>query len=192
MAGGAWSNAHANPQSSGVNFLQGDFAGSSNLSGAIRLVRPLWILAALIAALHVGATVVDWAVLKQQKTSLQNGMVERFKKVFPDSKVIVDAPLQMSRNLADLRRAAGVSDTSDFLPLLAAYSSALAGTPNAKTTSMQYEKGRLQVDVSLPDAQAAENLRNKFEAAKLTVKLEATNPKADGVDARYSLGGGNP
>jgi general secretion pathway protein L len=192
VAGGAWSNAHANPQSSGINFLQGDYASSGNMSNAMRLAKPLWILAALIAALHIGATIVDWAMLKYQKNAAQSSMVERFKKVFPESKVIVDAPLQMSRNLADLRRAAGVSDASDFLPLAAAYSGALAGVPNARTTTMQYEKGRLQVDVALPDAQAAENLRGKLQAAKLSVKLEATNPKTDGVDARFSLSGGAP
>jgi general secretion pathway protein L len=148
IAGGAWSNAHANPQSSDINFLQGDYAKSGNLSGALRLAKPLWILAALIAALHIGATAVDWAMLKYQKNAMQNGMTERFKKVFPESKVIVDAPLQMSRNLADLRRAAGITDASDFLPLAAAYSSALGATPGARTTAMQYEKSRLQVDVA--------------------------------------------
>jgi general secretion pathway protein L len=192
VAGGTWSNAHANPQAHGINLLQGDLASSGNLSGAMRLAKPLAIFAASIVALHVGATAIDWGILKQQKTSLQNGMVERFKKVFPESKVIVDAPLQMSRNLADLRRAAGVSDASDFLPLLAAYSGVVTSIPNAKTTTMQYEKGRLQVDVSLPDAQAADTLRGKLQAAKLSVKLDATNPKADGVDARFSLSGGQP
>jgi phage antirepressor YoqD-like protein len=44
----------------------------------------------------------------------------------------------------------------------------------------------------LPDAQAAEALRDRLQAAKLTVKLEATNPKADGVDARFNVSGGNP
>lgn len=192
LAGGAWSHAHANPQTSSINFLQGEYAKSANLSGAMRLAKPLWILAGLIAALHIGATMVDWAMLKYQKNALQNGMTERFKKVFPDSKVIVDAPLQMSRNLADLRRAAGISDASDFLPLLAAYSNALAGTPNARTTAVQYEKGKLQVDVALPDAPAAEALRGRLLAAKLSPKLEATNPKADGVEARFSISGGQP
>ena len=190
IAGGAWSNPHANPQSSGVNFLQGDFAGSSNLSGAMRLAKPLWILVALIAAVHVGATVVDWGLLKYQKNAMQSGMTERFKKVFPESKVIVDAPLQMSRNLADLRRASGQADPRDFLPLAAAYSNALTNTPNARTLAMQYEKGRLQIDVALPDVQAVEALRGRLEAAKLSAKLESTNPKPDGVDARISVGGG--
>ncbi len=189
VAGGAWSNAHANPQTSGINFLQGDFASSGNMSGALRLAKPLWIVAALIAALHIGATVVDWALLKQQKSALQSGMTERFKKTFPDTKVIVDAPLQMSRNLADLRRAAGQTDSSDFLPLLATYSNVITATAGARTTGMQYEKARLQIDVALPDAAAAESLRRQLEAAKLTVKLEATNAKADGVEARFSMGG---
>jgi general secretion pathway protein L len=192
IAGGAWSHAHANPQTSDINFLQGDYAKSGNLSGAMRLAKPLWILAALIATLHIGATAVDWAILKYQKNALQSGMTARFKKAFPESKVIVDAPLQMSRNLADLRRASGQADASDFLPLAAAYSSALAGTPNARTLAMQYEKGRLQIDVALSDVAAAEVLRGKLEAAKLSAKLESTNPKPDGVDARISIGGGTP
>jgi general secretion pathway protein L len=189
IAGGAWSNAHANPQTSDINFLQGDFASKGNISGAMRLAKPLWILAALIAVVHVGATIVDWAMLTQQKKSLQSSMTERFKKAFPEAKVIQDAPLQMSRNLADLRRAAGQTDSSDFLPLMAAFSGVISATPGARTTAMQYEKGRLQVDVALPDAAAAEALRGRLQAAKLSVKLDATNPKADGVDARFSLGG---
>jgi hypothetical protein len=46
--------------------------------------------------------------------------------------------------------------------------------------------------VALPDVAAAEALRGKLEAAKLSAKLESTNPKPDGVDARISVGGGAP
>ncbi len=188
--GGAWTHAHANPQGSNVNFLQGNLAPSRKMADTLARTKPLWILAALIPLLHLGATTVDWVLLKNQKSSLQSQMTERFKKVFPDAKVIVDAPLQMNRNLADLRRAGGVADASDFLPLLGSFSAALAATPNARTTAMQYEKGRLQIDVSLTNAEAAETLRGKLQAAGHSAKVESTLPKPDGIDARISVGGG--
>jgi general secretion pathway protein L len=189
--GGIWDNAHAHPQASQFNFLQGDYAPSHKMDDALARAKPIWIIAGIIAALHIGATMVDWALLKNQKSALQSQMTERFKKVFPDAKVIVDAPLQMSRNLAELRRAGGVADASDFLPLLGVLSNAVSATPNARTTGLQYDKGRLLADVSAPNNEALESLRKRLQDAKLSAKVESSQPKADGVEARLSISGGN-
>jgi general secretion pathway protein L len=190
--GGIWDNAHAHPQASQFNFLQGDYAPSHKMDDALARAKPIWVIAGLIAALHIGATGIDWALLKNQQSMLKNQMTERFKKVFPDAKVIVDAPLQMSRNLADLRRASGVADASDFLPLLGVFTNAAGASPNVRTSGLQYDKGRLQADVSVPNNEALEALRKRLQDAKLTAKLESSQPKGDAIEARISIGGGNP
>ena len=83
--------------------------------------------AAVLIAAHVALTAADWARLSSESSSLQSRMESEFRRLFPDTTAVVDAPLQMQRRVADLRRNSGMGDASDLLPMLAAISPALDG-----------------------------------------------------------------
>lgn len=99
--------------------------------------RPVrWGLAALLLANIVGLNVWAW----QQQSSLNAKRVQMsnlLTQSFPNVKTVVDAPLQMSRELIALRQATGASGAQNLESLLSAFSnsnSTVAGvsiTPTA-------------------------------------------------------------
>ena len=72
--------------------------------------RPAAILAVGILAVHGVLTVADWSRLAYEARGLRGDMEAAFRKAFPEAKAVVDPALQMRRNVADLRRAAGEPD----------------------------------------------------------------------------------
>lgn len=84
--------------------------------------RPAAVVAGLIALFHFASLAISVWQLDRQATALRQEMVATFQSAFPDAKAIVDPALQMSRNLADLRRERGQA-TDPIVPGLAAMQS---------------------------------------------------------------------
>jgi len=81
------------------------------------------------------------ALLAGEKHQLVSGMTETFRETFGADATIVDAPLQMRRNIARLRHAAGVSDDADFSPLLEKFSGASGSIPGNTLRTLRYDDG---------------------------------------------------
>ena len=191
---GAWSSALGIPVTAGgewqwpasaehgINLLQGEFTAKSTHADWLPRLRPALILASLILGLQVAFTIGDWAMLKLEKHRLTTAMEQSFRKAFPDAKVIVDAPLQMSRNLAELRHNAGMTDQNDFLPLLAQVAPNL-GT-EVRLRSLEYQQENLKIRLILPNPAAAESLRANLPQAKFT----SGNSSPAGLEAELTIG----
>ena len=97
----------------------------------------------LLAAAHlVGLNAWAW----QERDALaakQAGVRNALTQTFPKVQVVVDAPVQMERELAVLRQAAGSVSPRDLEPLLAAAGAALpeGQLPNA----LEYTAGELRL-----------------------------------------------
>ena len=172
----------------GVNLLQGEFASAGFETDWLSRLRLPLILASIIVVLQLGGGFADWLMLSYEKRQLATEMQKTFRQAFPEAKVIVDAPLQMQRNLAELRHANGVPDPSDFLPLLAKVAPVLSQSGVANVKSMQYEQGILKMEVALNDAQTPENLRNRLRVSGLSVDFEkGEKPKSGGAIVHLTL-----
>ena len=112
-------------------------------------------------------------------------MVATFKQTFPEAAAIVDPALQMRRNLADLQRARGIAESSDFLPLLAQVAPLLR---QGHIQSLQYSQDQLVFDVLLSDAAQLDDLRQQLRALPLRAEIGAPNATTAGVKVRLSLG----
>lgn len=190
-AGPPWSWREADiPATQGINLLQGSFASSRSRAELLGRYRLPLRLAAGIAALYTVVSIADWAWLAWQRYALQAQMTETFKAAFPEAKSIVDAPLQMRRNLADLKRARGEAQPGDFLPLLANALPAVGATGGA-AQALQYERGKLQLDLRLPQAQSVEALNQRLSAAGIPAKVDSVNATPNGVLARVTVTGGS-
>jgi general secretion pathway protein L len=183
---------HPDTPSGGVDLLQGAFASSS-------LARDWWpnlrlplILAGLIALLQVGATTTEWLLLSREKQQLQAAMERSFREAFPDARVVVDAPLQMQRNLAELRGAAGQLSPLDFLPLLARAAAALDADDRSNLRAVRYESSQLSLDVALPDRAAADVLLKRLTDAGLASQLQNVSGAAPQSLARIVITGNTP
>ncbi len=133
--------------------------------------RPALLLGGAILAVHVALSLADWGRLWYEARNLRNGMETAFRKAFPEAKAVVDAGLQMNRNVADLRRAAGQPDPSDLVPLLAKLAPALAAT-GARPASLRYERGELELELTVGAGVTREGLAGRLKTPGLAVRVE--------------------
>ncbi|MBN8766431.1 MAG: type II secretion system protein GspL [Thiobacillus sp.] len=176
----------------GIDLLQGAFAPVGVTHGDWSAWRLPLILAGLIALLQIGATTTEWWLLSREKQTLQATMEKHFRAAFPDARVVVDAPLQMQRNLAELRGAAGQMSPTDFLPLLARTAAALdAGSRNG-LRAIHYEAGQLRLDLPVTDRAAAEQLLQRLADAGLSSQLQSVSGTAPQSMARIAITGSRP
>ena len=128
-----------------------------------------WGAGLLVAAHLVGLNAWAWQernALAAKEAGVRNALTQTFPKV----QVVVDAPVQMERELAVLRQAAGSVSPRDLEPLLAAAGGALpAGQwPNA----LEYTAGELRLrGVTLaPEEQTAAFTR--LQAAGYNARMD--------------------
>ena len=119
-------------------------------------------------------------------------MEERFREAFPDARAIVDAPLQMQRNLAELRGTAGQMSPSDFMPLLSRVAPALDADSRGNLRAIRYEASQLNLEVAVTNQAAAENLLRRLTDAGLAGQLQSVSGTAPQSLARIAITGNTP
>ena len=97
---------------------------------------------------------------------------------------LVDAPLQMQRNLADLRRASGQSQSNDFIPLLAKVMPLIKSANGVEAIS--YDQGALKVDALFRDESSISELRDQLKMVA-GASIEASIPKEGGMAVRIAI-----
>ena len=155
------------------NLLQFDLAPQHRSSLALgklgrQLLSPAWAqarwgLAALLVLQLLGLNVMAWQQ-RHALTEKRSAMDALLRSSHPQVRAVLDAPLQMQRETAALRVAAGVPGDEDFEPLLAA---AAAAWPDglAPPAELRFETGRLSLPAaSLPPTQT-EQLRARLQPA---------------------------
>jgi general secretion pathway protein L len=118
----------------------------------------------LIALQVLGLNALAWqesSALKAQQASLQNIL----KTTFPSVTLVIDAPLQMQREVDALQQKSGTASSADLEPLLAA----LAGVLPAGQTPQQlhYANQALRVQGVALDGDAASVARLKAQGLRL-------------------------
>ena len=137
-------------------------------SGLAAFLRaPQWRAArwatVLIAVAHlVGLNA--WAWQEQRSLAAKQAAVRNtLTQTFPQVKVIVDAPLQMERELAQLRLAAGDLSSRDLEPLMAAAGRVLP--PGTQPTGIEFSNNELRLRGLELSAEALDGLRAQLGAA---------------------------
>jgi general secretion pathway protein L len=125
-----------------------------------------WAVAALVAVNLVGLNAWAWkerAGLQDKRDAIRATLTQ----TFPQVRVVVDAPVQMEREVAALRQQTGTASPQDLDALLGALGTALP--PGRGPSSLQYTGGRLRAaGLSLAAdefRQVAERLKNLGYAA---------------------------
>jgi len=169
------------------NLLPG--AGPGRWSGKELLARfkPAAILAVGIFMVHGALTAADWTRLAIEARGLRSDMDAAFRKAFPDAKAVVDPALQMRRNVADLRRAAGEPDATDFVPVLAKVAPALAAA-GLRPQSLRYERGELALDLTVAPDDTRERVASRLQVPGLRVQVERITAGAAGPVATVRIG----
>lgn len=167
-----------------INLLQGEFAPPSKGQTWIKQLRPALPVLGIIVALHLVASLGDWARLRHERNRLQNDMVATFKQTFPEATAVVDPALQMRRNLSGLRRTRGVADSADLLPLLAAAAPLMR---QGKVLTLQYEQDKLQFDLLLRDSAQLATLHAQLPTLPLRAELGVANTLPSGIKVQLTV-----
>ncbi|MFC0402443.1 type II secretion system protein GspL [Paraburkholderia rhizosphaerae] len=109
-----------------------------------RLRAPIALVAAAALVAIVGAN-VQWLMLARERDTLNSQMTEALLNAFPKTTVVLDAPGQMSRQLQQLRVAAGELSPEDFLSLADGLARSLGPLPVNGLAALDYQNHRLDV-----------------------------------------------
>lgn len=173
------------PARSARNLLSGEFSPQGGRGAAWAAFKPSLALGASALLLYALFSFGEWMRLERQAGTLKSQTVEIFRAAFPQVQTVVDPPLQMQRLYDQVKRERGQLGESDFLPMLAAVSEALES--RGAYRSLSYEEGRLELTIALPDALAAQRLRDAFERRGLAPTLRESRPSGAGVEASFSV-----
>lgn len=173
------------------NLLWGKFAPPPRISEAWPWLRPALMAALLLFGVEVVVSNLEWALLANEKHQLESRMTDTFRETFGADAAIVDAPLQMRRNVARLRHAAGVIDDADFTPLLQKFSGAASAIPGNSLRTLRYEDGKLDIEMTLANASTLDKLQQRIAEAGLQTRVVDTHTSGNGlnVQLRISAGG---
>lgn len=187
VAGAEWDWRRTAIPEDALNFLSGDFAPRAKVQEWWPKLRPAAYLLLAVFAVELAGNNIEWAMLANEKNQLTKNMQRTFRATFGDAVTLVNAPLQMQRNLAELRHAAGVPDTGDFLPLLNMASRSLAALPLGSVVALHYEAGRLDIDIQLARSTDFAGLKQSIQRSGLGVRVGEIRDQGNGAEARLTL-----
>lgn len=170
-----------------LNLLQSGFATGGPWREFARALRPAAIM---LAILLLGTVLFDtgerWWLGRTAKAQRLE-MVELFRKSFPDARAIVDPAAQMQTNLAALQAGSGTPAAGDLLPLLSRAAAVLQSQQQAQMQGLQYGDGALTLELSAPDFQTLEAIKNALTAAGLQAQVLGANSRANAVEGRVRI-----
>ena len=173
-----------------VNLLWGSLAPKTKLREWLPKFRPVaFILLSAIFIETLGAN-IEWGLLNHQKDLATQEMERTFLKTFGETSVVVNPPLQMQRNIATLRHAAGLADDADFLSLLDQAAGALSALPAGSISALHYESGRLDVDLKLHDEAGLISLQQRLQSKGLFVRPGVVRNSGNSIETRLSIQAG--
>jgi len=143
---------------------------ANNLWQAPRWRPARWGLLALLALNLGGLQWMAWQQ-RQQQAQLQKDMATLLTRSFPAVQVVVDAPLQMAREVQALQRALGQPSAADLEPMLTSLARALPAT--AQLSSIQFRPGELRW-------QAPAVTSDRIEAAREPLRQQGYQLLPDG------------
>lgn len=171
------------------NLAQGEFDASggrralrhAGQRAAQALVSPQWRAArwgavALLLAHLVGLNA--WAVHEQRALADKRAAVQQvLTRSFPQVKVVVDAPLQMERELAALRRSSGAAAAADLEALLSALtasggSGAAAASASPAPGQIEFVQGELRARGIALQGADLQAVRDRAKAVGATVDVQ--------------------
>ncbi|MBL0125454.1 MAG: hypothetical protein IPP88_23255 [Betaproteobacteria bacterium] len=151
--------------SKSANLLTGEFAPREAVGKWIGLLRPALIVLALMVSVHVLLILIDNWRLNGERLALEREMTQVFKAAFPAAQAIVDPPLQLQRNLQQLKRERGLPADADAQNLIARLVSLLQTLPGepVSVSTLAVRDGTATLDLVLATADQRAHLQRAVD-----------------------------
>jgi general secretion pathway protein L len=169
-----------------VNLLQGEFQPSGGISRRLAAFKPVAVTLACLLVLQISFSMLDYAFKTNDNRKLDQAMVTQFKASFPNANV-VDAPLQMQRNLEELKHGVGQSGNTDFIPLLAAVTTSIGAISTERLKGMDYQSGKLILNLLMPDMEQAQAMRQRLSASGLSATIDNSHQSPQGLELQLVI-----
>ncbi len=167
----------------GIDLAQGDMAVAGRgrwlqqAAGVLRdlLSAPAWRAARIGFALFVVANIVGlnaWAWQERSALEAKRKLsTQLLTQTFPQVKVVVDAPVQMQREVSLLRQASGALGSRDLESMYARF--AAAAQLNAAPAAIEFAAGEVSIKGSGLGAAQLSALQAQLQGAGLSARSDA-------------------
>ncbi|MEO8102928.1 MAG: type II secretion system protein GspL [Betaproteobacteria bacterium] len=147
------------------NLLSGEFAAREAAGRWLALLRPALIVLALAIGAQLVFTLIDNARLNGARQALEQELTQVFKTAFPAAQAIIDPPLQMQRNLQQLKRERGLPADADAQMLIARLTGLLQALPGGPATvsALTVRDGIATLDAVLAGAEQRAHLQRAVD-----------------------------
>lgn len=128
-----------------------------------------WAAIALVAVNVAGLQVWAWkeqAALAAKRVTIRSILTT----TFPDVRVVVDAPLQMARSLADLQRQSGAASSGDLETMLGLFQSVAPELPSP--VAIEFIAGEMRLKVLDASSPAVASLSTRLQSHGYTAALD--------------------
>ena len=174
----------AEPAPAGPDLRQGEFAPQLPLKRWWGVWQQVAVALGVALILKTGLSVADYQTLKAEDLQLRQAIQDSYRRINPRG-VVVDAEKQLNRQLAEL--GAGAQHRA-FTPVLVTLLGAAGAVPDITLTSVNFSGGReIRVNLSAPNFQSVELVRDQLGQRSLQASLESSNARGDGVVARLRV-----
>ena len=174
------------PVAVAMNFLQGAYAPRTAAKGgwmAWRLSAALVL--ALLLALGINE-VIERSRLQAATQEADGHLDALFRKTFPETRRVINPKAQMEQQLQALR--GRQSSASNFLALLTEGGLSLKALAGVQLESVDYQNGRLDLDLIVRDVQALDELKRGLRSQpKLVIEILSATAADDAVRSRVRI-----
>jgi len=168
-----------------LNLLQGEF---SRREQTRQLWRPWRAAAALLLALLLlqgGMAGARYLELSREDERLARQIEQVYRDAFPEAQRVVNAPVQMEQKLAELRR----GSSGQELHRLLLHAAPRLRDSGVSLRALNYSPGLLDIELSAPDLQTLDRLKQALDSAPLRAEITAADSGGGGVAGRIALRG---
>lgn len=166
-----------------INLLQAEFGQSAHLRQLARPLRPALAMLAAWLVVAVALDVAEWWRLDARYQQYQAEMHQIYRTSFGTA---AQYPYEQFRRGVEALQARGGS--AGMLPLLARVAPALeAERARVRVHSIKYGERSLTLDLTLPDYQALDGVKNALQAAGVDVEVLAATGRDNAVEGRLRV-----
>lgn len=172
-----------------INLLQGDYSKTEAMGKAWKPWRLPAALAATLAILWGGSSVLNYQSLGVKQQQLQVEMADVLKSTFPDVRNPERDPLrQMRSRVRQVLAGGGGIDEGSFIAMMSAIGVALGEVEKPMVTSMNFRSGKLDVQLDTASLQDIDKIKSSLESdKKLKAQVRSANKDKDRIKARLRI-----
>jgi general secretion pathway protein L len=167
--------------------LQQRYKAENRQAGEWRRWRNAAIVAGLVVVLGLSSWSVDVYRLQRESAFLEQQMESLFMRAMPDARF--DPATAAAQMRVRLRGSTSNGDAY-LLQLLNDVGAALSTVSDARFKGFSFRNDRLEISISVKDAQSLENLQNALrERSAADIQLRSANSDGDRLEGRIVLTG---